>query len=125
MSGGTSLRGARVLIVEDEFLIADDLARALRDAGGEAVGPVGTVEQAEEMVRRRSIDAAIVDVNLRGKMASEFISRLAATKLPCLIVSGYGEAALPDCVSGVARLEKPVSPASVVAALANELARAD
>ena len=117
------LKGARVLILEDEFFLADDLARALRDAGGEPVGPVGTVEEAEELVDREDLDAAILDLNLRGKMASEFIERLSATDLPCLIVSGYGDDALPDSVRNVSRVEKPISPASVLDTLATELAR--
>jgi DNA-binding response OmpR family regulator len=120
---GKSLEGVRVLILEDEFFIADDLARALRNAGGEAVGPVATVEQAEELVARERIDAAILDLNLRGSMATEFVERLAATDLPCLIVSGYGEDALTQSMIGIRRLEKPVSPPFVIEQLATELAR--
>jgi ActR/RegA family two-component response regulator len=117
------LEGARVLILEDEFFLADDLARALRNAGAEPVGPVATVEQAESLLADDGVDAAIVDLNLRGKMASEFVERLAATELPCLIVSGYGE----DAMTGPATvpcLEKPVDADTVVRSLAIELARA-
>jgi len=124
MADATSLKGAQILIVEDEFLIADDLARAVRHAGGIPVGPVGTVDGAEELVRNRPVDAAIVDLNLRGRMAAEFVKRLSATKVPCLIVSGYGADGFPESVSGIPRLEKPVSPASVVQALAKQLVRA-
>lgn len=123
MTGRSLLGGAHVLIVEDEFLLADDLARALRAAGGEPVGPVSTIAQAEELVREHALDAAIIDVNLRGQMASEFISRLASTAMPCLIVSGYAGDALPECLDKIPRLEKPVSPASVIRELAKELAR--
>ena len=70
MSGEGLLGGAQVLIVEDEFLLADDIARALRQAGGDPVGPVSTISQAEDLVRHNAIDAAIIDVNLRGEMAS-------------------------------------------------------
>ena len=87
----SKVQGARVLILEDEYFIADDLARALREAGGEPVGPVSTVKQAEELVALGGLDAAILDLNLRGEMASDFIRRLATAELPCLIVSGYGE----------------------------------
>jgi DNA-binding NtrC family response regulator len=118
------LKGARVLIVEDEFFLADDLARGLRAAGGEPVGPVSTVEQAEELVSGGQLDGAIVDLNLHGEMASEFVERLAAVDLPCLIVSGYGDDAVPESVSGVRRLEKPVSPGEVLQCLAGEIARA-
>jgi DNA-binding NtrC family response regulator len=121
MAGEGGIAGARVLILEDEYLIADDLARALRDAGAIAVGPVNKLEQAEVMVRGRKVDAAIVDLNLRGVMASEFARSLSETGLPCLIVSGYGGDAVPEAVSGIARLEKPVSPAAVIEALVKVL----
>ena len=122
--GSTPLNGARVLILEDEFLLADDLARALREAGGEPVGPVATIEQAKELIARERPDA-ILDLNLRGEMASDFIRGLRATHLPCLIVSGYGEDGRPASVSDVPRIEKPASPSLVIAALAAELERVD
>lgn len=122
-SQGTPLEGARVLIVEDEFFLADDLARALRDAGAEPVGPISTIAQAEELVASQRLDAAVLDLNLHGEMASDFVQKLSQSELPCLIVSGYGEDAIPDCVAGMACLEKPVSPSVVVDSLAAELSR--
>lgn len=122
-TGGKSLEGVRVLIVEDEYFIADDLARALKSAGGVPVGPVAIVEQAEKLLAHEQVDAAILDLNLRGNMASGFVERLAATGLPCLIFSGYGDDALSQSLDHITRLEKPVSPASVMSALATELAR--
>ena len=117
------LVGARVLVLEDEFFIADDMARALRERGAEPVGPVSTIEQAEALVASERVDAAILDLNLRGQMASDFVRRLVRSELPCLIVSGYDENALPQAVRDVPRMEKPVSPASVVSTLAAQLAR--
>lgn len=124
-SRATSLQGARVLVLEDEFFIADDLARALREKGAEPVGPVSTVKEAEVIVAEGRLDAAILDLNLHGEMASDLVGRLLVAKVSCLIVSGYAEDALPQSVSYVPRLEKPVSPASVIECLAAELARAD
>lgn len=124
MVEAASIKGARVLIVEDEYFIAYDLARALEQAGGTLVGPVSMIEQAEDIIRRNRVDAAIFDLNLRGETASGLIERLAETKLPCLIVSGYGDDALPDTLSNIPRLEKPVSPALVIQKLADEMAAA-
>jgi DNA-binding NtrC family response regulator len=121
---GSSLNGARILILEDEFFLADDLARALREAGAEPVGPASNMEQAENLVAREHLDAAILDVNIHGALASGFIERLASGKLPCLIVSGYGGDALPEAISGIPRIEKPISPSSVIEILGAELARA-
>ena len=120
----SALKGAKVLILEDEYFLADDLARALRDAGAQPVGPVNSVQQAEDLVARETPDAAILDLNLRGEMASGFVERLAASNVRCLIVSGYASDSFPDIGSGVPRMEKPVSPASVMASLAAELSRA-
>jgi hypothetical protein len=70
------------------------------------------------------IDAAVLDLNLHGDMASGFVARLAATGLPCLIVSGYSEDALPELIGNVSRLEKPVNPSAVVKALEAKFAEA-
>jgi DNA-binding response OmpR family regulator len=118
-----SLEGTRVLVLEDEFFMADDLARALRKAGAEPIGPVGTVAEAESLVKSEQPDAAILDLNLRGEMADGFARRISGSKLPCVIVSGYGAAAMPS-VSDIRWLEKPVSPAKVIETLAMELGRA-
>ncbi|HEX6741643.1 MAG TPA: response regulator [Sphingomicrobium sp.] len=120
-----SLKNARILIVEDEYFIADDLARALREAGATTVGPVGTVKQADDLLlSKERIDAAILDLNLRGEMAYALAERLAAAKLPVLIVSGYSGDSLPDSLRGVPQLEKPISPARVIDQLCAQLKRA-
>ena len=116
-----TLEGARVLVVEDEFFIADDIARGLRQKGAEPLGPVSTVRQAEQIVAAEQVDAAILDLNLRGECAADFVSRLAASRVPCLIVSGYGEDAVPELVSHLPRMEKPVSASRVLDRLAEEL----
>ena len=121
MAPATSIKGARVLIVEDEYMIADDLARAMREAGGEPVGPVSTLEQAEEILGQAHVDAAIFDLDLRGKMAFDLIEKLVTPGLPCLIVSGYGDDVLPETLDGISRLEKPVNPKTVIEKLDSEL----
>jgi DNA-binding NtrC family response regulator len=122
MTQQESLRGARVLVVEDEYFIADDLARALASCGAVTVGPVNSVEQAHEALRSDSIDAAILDLNLHGELAFPIAERLSQEGMPCLIISGYGEEALPDPLKTMARLEKPVSGKVAMASLARELA---
>lgn len=117
------LQGARVLIVEDEFLIADDLARTLTRAGAVPIGPAASVQHAKAELSREPVDAAVIDLNLRGDMAFGFAEEVAASKLPCVIVSGYGRASLPESLGDVPSLEKPVSPEKIVAVLAGELGR--
>jgi DNA-binding response OmpR family regulator len=119
----SSLEGARVLVLEDEYYLADDLARALRERGAQPVGPVSSVVEAEELFSRERPDAAILDLNLRGAMATEFVERLAKTRMPCLIVSGYGPEAVPSSIGHVPRIEKPTSATVVLESLAVQLTK--
>jgi DNA-binding NtrC family response regulator len=115
------LQGRRILIVEDEFFLADELSNALRGAGAEPVGPVGSTTLAEGELAARRIDAAIIDLNLHGTLVFDFAERLSGSGVPCLIVSGYSREALPDAVAGLPRLEKPVDSRKVIEALADQL----
>jgi DNA-binding NtrC family response regulator len=121
-SGSTGLDGARILIVEDEYYLAEDLADALKGAGAEVVGPVGSLRQAEAPLGSGDLDGALIDMNLRGEPAFALAERLQAAGVPFVIVSGYSREALPASLAKVPRLEKPVDSAQAVTALARLLA---
>ena len=110
----TSLSGARVLIVEDEYYLADDLSRALTDAGAEVVGPVATLDEAVQRVADDGFDCAVVDMNLRGDFLFDFAEKLKSTGKPFVIATGYNQASLPGCLLEVPRIEKPFAPHDVV-----------
>ena len=118
---GHPLTQLRVLVAEDEFFIADDLVNALKAAGAIPVGPVSTPEEADELLDEAGVDAAIFDINLRGSMAGEVALKAKEMKLPCIIVSGYSEAALPEAARNIRRLEKPIDSSKIVQALTDEL----
>jgi DNA-binding response OmpR family regulator len=118
-----SLAGTRILIVEDEYYLADDLARALRGEGAQVIGPVGTLGEAEEAVGSRGFDCAILDMNLHGDMAFPIADRLEAARIPFLIATGYNSASLPERFASAARVEKPFDPAKVIEVLPKLLAR--
>jgi DNA-binding response OmpR family regulator len=113
----------RILIVEDEYYLAADLAEALRGQGADVVGPVGTLVEAAEMVERERIDCAILDMNLRGDMAYPIADRLEQAGIPFLIATGYNGASLPKRFSNVPRVEKPFNPSEVAAAIPGLLVR--
>ena len=113
----SDLRGARILIVEDEYYLADDLAAALRRAGAEVLGPAATLDDAEDAVRAGGFDCAIVDMNLRGDMAFPIADRLGTAGIPFLIATGYNSGSLPDRFADTPRIEKPFDPAKVIEAV--------
>jgi len=115
---GPDLRGRRVLIVEDEFFIADDIADALRGAGAEVVGPAPTCARAMAMMSDdASIDLAVLDVNLHDEPIYRVADLLAARGVPFLLASGYAQRDLPLRYRHLPHWEKPVDPSVLVSAL--------
>jgi DNA-binding response OmpR family regulator len=112
------LDGRRVLIVEDEYFIADDLSSALIEAGANVLGPIPDVSEANALLAADSnIDAAILDINLHGEMAFSVADALQTRGIPFMFSTGYDEWTLPDRFSGVPRVEKPVRAQKLIAAL--------
>ena len=109
------LAGLRVLVVEDEHYIADDLRRSLSGAGAKIVGPIGNVAQAEAAIHERELDCAVLDLNLRGESAAGIADQLNVLGVPFAIATGYGSAAVPPHLHDVPRLEKPFEASEVVA----------
>lgn len=117
----SELEGARVLVVEDEYFIASDLVRAVDSAGGKAIGPAGSLDQATDLLDKEPVDAAILDLNLHGEMASPLVEGLAQRGVPCIIISGYSPESLPENLRSVPSLEKPANYDKVVQLLAEHI----
>jgi CheY-like chemotaxis protein len=112
------MNGRRILVVEDEYLIADDLRMALEEAGAEVVGPVPSVKEAEELIASDpAIDAALLDVNLRGEQIFAVADRLADREVPFVFATGYDQASIPDRFSDRPRLEKPIKARQIISIL--------
>jgi CheY-like chemotaxis protein len=112
------LEGCRILVVEDEYLIADDMRGALLDAGAEVLGPVPTLDAAMSLVAAEPrLDAALLDINLGGTMVFDLADTLTSRSVPFVFATGYDDSAIPDRFADVPRLEKPVKPRKVLAAL--------
>ena len=102
------LRDRRILIVEDEYLIAMSLRDALENAGSVVVGPVPSVEKAIKTIELDPhIDAAIVDVNLGGVLAYPVADMLIARKIPFVFTSGYEDNVLRNRYAQVKNCPKP------------------
>jgi DNA-binding NtrC family response regulator len=107
----------RVLIVEDEFIIALDLAREVADRGGVVIGPLGTVDGALAAIKNADVDAAILDINLRGKTAFQVADALANRNIPFVFATGYRAVDVPARHANVRRFEKPTAPSIICSAL--------
>ncbi|SFR98229.1 response regulator [Sphingomonas jatrophae] len=109
-----SLAGLRVLVVEDEPIVAMTLEDLLADLGCE-VEVAGTLEQGLAAAAACALDAAVLDVNLNGRESFPIAEALDARRIPHLFATGYGAAALRDRNALV--LEKPYRAADIRAAL--------
>jgi DNA-binding response OmpR family regulator len=116
-AAGASLAGRRVLVVEDEYLLADDMAQALRKLGAEVVGPVPTTDKALALLDSEPIDGAVLDINLRGQMAFPVADVLRERGVPFVFATGYDQATVPSAYDGVPRWEKPFNTQDLVRAL--------
>ena len=109
-----TLNGARVLLVEDEYYIADDLRRMLTAAGAEVVGPCSTLAKANRKIDEGAFDCAVIDLNLHGESAVPVADRLTAEGKSFAIATGYGSTAVPDRLQHVPRIEKPFDPQALL-----------
>lgn len=103
-----SSQPARILVVEDEYFVAADLAQALKGAGAEVVGPVPTDGEALALLASGAqVDGAVLDINLRGELVYPLADVLIEREVPFVFATGYGADVVPRRFSGVPRWEKP------------------
>ena len=107
----------RVLVVEDEYLLADDLTKILDLDGAVVVGPVATEADALVLLEGVTVDCAILDINLRGRMVYPLARTLRDRQVPFVFVSGY-ETPAPDAgFDDVELIQKPFTSGTVIQGL--------
>ncbi|HJU06786.1 MAG TPA: HWE histidine kinase domain-containing protein [Nitrospiraceae bacterium] len=114
---GAGIRGKRIIILEDELLIAWELRRIIEESGGEVVGTAASVAGALELVNSTPADAALLDANLKGGKSDEIALALSKRNVPFAFVTGYGREALPQRFSNSKLVPKPFTSAEVISAL--------
>lgn len=116
MSNG--LNGRRVLVVEDESLVAMLLETILEDMGCTPVGPASSVDEGLAMAADEpELDAALLDVNVAGSQVFPVAAALTARGVPFVFSTGYGEGGLPDEWRGHATVQKPFTESAIRQAL--------
>ena len=120
----SALRDRRILVVEDEYLIAATLSDQLEDAGSIVLGPVPSVDKAIKIINSESqIDAAVLDVNLGGVLAYAVADMLIAKKIPFVFTSGYEDNVLRSRYSQVKNCLRPYQFRAMEAALVEAMSR--
>ena len=103
-----NLAGKRILIVEDEIIVALDLANKITADGAKAVGPVSTVNAALDMIANTKLDGVILDVKLRGEMAFPVADVLADRHIPFVFMTALDAGDIPSRHANVRCFQKPV-----------------
>ena len=112
------MSGRKVLLVEDEYFIAEDMARMFEARGILVVGPVASVDAALDIIDETDVlDGVVLDVNLQGEMAYPVADVLVTRGVPFVFATGYDEVSVPDRYAHVIRCEKPVDPDKILRAL--------
>ena len=99
--------GGRVLVCDDNLLIAEVVAEFLRECSLEPLGPVGRLESTMQMARQRALDGAILDINLNGRPCFPVCAILSARRIPFIFLTGYPLAAIPIEYRGAPLIAKP------------------
>lgn len=121
-----ALNGRRVLVVEDESLVAMLLETILEDMGCTPVGPASNIDEGEAMARDTvDLDAALLDVNVAGRQVFPVAAALKERGVPFVFSTGYGESGLPDEWRGAITIQKPFTEAAVRDALMKAMGVAD
>jgi len=112
------MRGKRILVVEDEYFLAQELQADLETLGVEVLGPVATVDHALDIISDGTgIDAAILDINLQGEMVFPVADRLFDEDIPFVFASGYDAQMVPDRYPGFVLCRKPTKLNEIAQAL--------
>lgn len=124
MTGTAHLAGKRVLLVEDQFIIAMDLERVLKAAGCLVTGPVARLQPALAQATTGAFDFAILDVNLFGEKVFPVAEMLDQRGVPFVLTTGYGDRAAPPGREAWPIVNKPYDPQAVLRLMGSMLPHA-
>jgi hypothetical protein len=113
------LSGRRLLVVEDEYFLADDFCRHFTLLGAEIIGPIAHLDDADEILNAGApIDGALLDINVRSEMVFPLARLLQSRKVPFVFTTGYDRRSLGSEFVGVQVWEKPLDVPRVARSLA-------
>ena len=113
-----SLKGRRLLVVEDDFFIVEELLRQFEQAGLEIVGPEGNLGKAMVLLgSTQHLDGAVLDINLQGEMVFPLADALMSRSIPFVFLTGYEPAMIPPRLRHIKLCDKRVDLPELMSAL--------
>ena len=107
-SSDRTLANRRILLAEDEGLIALDVEAMLQGFGCQVVGPLSELEDILLAIQAQPLDGALLDVNLRGRHVFDILPEFIERKIPVVLTSGYDDASMfPHAFRELPRISKP------------------
>lgn len=117
MTRRAGLRGKRILVVEDDYYLAQDTQDALERAGAQVIGPFASQREAIGAADPARIDCALLDINLGGGPSFILAETLEERRIPFLFVTGYDADVVPEKFRHNPRVEKPMRSVDLLAAV--------
>lgn len=111
------MNGKRVLIVEDEALLALEIGAMLQECGMTPIGPSSCNDDALRLIHEQLIDCALLDVNLQGESTERIAAALASRSIPFAFVTGYGREDIPAPFRGAPMVMKPFAAPKLIDAI--------
>ncbi|MGU3668376.1 response regulator [Methylobacterium sp. A49B] len=119
-----ALPGRKVLLVEDDYFIADEMRRMLSRDGAEILGPVASIDKALALIEASSeIDAAVLDINLRDVTVFPVADALTRRGVPFIFATGYDSAVIPARYAHIQHCEKPLQMDTLTRVLSAEVSK--
>ncbi len=116
--GKPGLKALRILVVEDQYLIAMEVQESLEKAGAKVIGPVGRLEHAVNTAQKENVDAALLDIDLHGERCWQVADILAQKAVPFVFATGFATGiVMPERFAGCAVLSKPYRERDMLEAL--------
>lgn len=115
-----SLRGFSILVVEDDYFVAKEMAAVLRDHGAQVLGPVPDTSRGRALLTKSRPDCALLDVNLKGQFVFELAEELQGRGIPSIFTTGYDSSFLPQRLRDTPCLQKPVDTYELVRLIRNK-----
>ncbi|ANK87841.1 MULTISPECIES: response regulator [unclassified Rhizobium] len=109
--------GKRILVVEDEYFVADETRRKLENLGAIVVGPTANIHRALDLIAGEDVDAAILDVHLGDELVFAVADELEARQINFVFATGYDPSFVPTKYNGFALCEKPTELEKIAVAL--------